>query len=62
VTITWVEANGNVAALLSREGRAYALVSADASAKEIDQIMWVMNPSKLASISARILTRIPLSP
>jgi RNA polymerase sigma-70 factor (ECF subfamily) len=53
-TITWVEANGNVAALLSRDGRAYALVSADASAAEIEQIMWVMNPAKLASISARI--------
>ena len=53
-TITWVEANGNVAALLFREGRAYALVSADASATEIDQIMWVINPAKLASISARI--------
>jgi RNA polymerase sigma-70 factor (TIGR02957 family) len=53
-TITWVEANGSVAALVSREGRAYALVSAVASAAEIEQIMWVMNPTKLASISARI--------
>jgi RNA polymerase sigma-70 factor (ECF subfamily) len=53
-TITWVEANGNVAALVSREGRAYALVSADASGAEIEQIMWVMNPAKLASISAQI--------
>lgn len=54
VAITWVEANGKVAALLSREGRPYALVSAEASATEIEQIMWVMNPAKLASISALI--------
>ena len=53
-TITWVEANGNLAALLSRGGRVYALVSADASAAEIERIMWVMNPAKLVSISARI--------
>jgi RNA polymerase sigma-70 factor (ECF subfamily) len=53
-TITWVEANGNVAALVSRDGRAYALVSADASAAEIEQIMWILNPAKLASISSRI--------
>lgn len=53
-TITWVEANGSLAALVSREGRAYGLVSGDASAAEIEQIMWVINPAKLASISARI--------
>ncbi len=53
-TITWVEANGNLTALLSREGRAYALASIDASGEEIDRILWVMNPAKLASISARI--------
>ncbi|WP_433970121.1 hypothetical protein [Tunturiibacter gelidiferens] len=53
-TITWVEANGSVAALVSRQGRAYGLVSGDASAAEIEQIMWVINPAKLASISARI--------
>jgi hypothetical protein len=50
--VTWIEANGNVAALVSREGRAYALVSADISGAEIEQVMWVMNPAKLASISA----------
>ena len=53
-TITWVEANGSAAALVSRDGRAYALISADAPAGEIEQIMWVLNPAKLASISARI--------
>jgi len=53
-TITWVEANGGIAALVSRDGNAHALVSAETSATEIEQIMWVMNPVKLGSISARI--------
>lgn len=52
--VTWVEANGGLAALLSRDGRAYALVSIDASDKEVDRILWIMNPAKLASISGRI--------
>jgi RNA polymerase sigma-70 factor (ECF subfamily) len=53
-TITWVEANGMPAALLSRDGRAYALVSIDVSGEEIGRLLWVMNPAKLASISARV--------
>ena len=53
-TITWVEANGGLAAVLSRDGQAYALLSIDASGEEIDRLLWVMNPAKLASISARI--------
>ncbi len=52
-TISWVEANGNPAAFLSREGKAYALVSIDVSAEGIAQILWVINPAKLAAISAR---------
>ena len=53
-TITWVEANGGLAALLSRDGNAYALISIDASGEEVDRILWIMNPAKLASISASI--------
>jgi len=53
-TVVWVEANGSPAALVSRDGRAQALVSIDASGEEADRILWIMNPAKLASISARI--------
>ena len=53
VTITWVEANGNVAAFLTRDGQPYALASVDASGGEIDRMLWVMNPSKLTSIPPR---------
>jgi RNA polymerase sigma-70 factor (TIGR02957 family) len=51
-TITWVDANGGLAALLSRDGQPYALVTIHASDAEIEQILWIMNPAKLASISA----------
>lgn len=54
-TVTWVGANGSPAALISRDGRAQALVSIDASGEEVDRILWIMNPAKLASISARVL-------
>lgn len=53
-TIAWVQANGSTAALVFRDGRACALVSADVSAAEIEQILWVLNPAKLTSISARV--------
>ena len=52
-TICWIEANGSPAALMSRDGRPYALASIDVSGDEIDRILWVMNPDKLASIAAR---------
>jgi RNA polymerase sigma-70 factor (TIGR02957 family) len=55
-SVTWVEANSGLAALLSRDGHAYALVSIDASSEEIDRILWIMNPAKLTSISASIAT------
>jgi hypothetical protein len=38
-TITWVDANGGLAALLSRDGEPYALVAIDASDPEIEQIL-----------------------
>lgn len=53
-TITWVEANGGIAALISRDGQPHGLVSAETSDAEIEQLLWVINPAKLASISARI--------
>jgi RNA polymerase sigma-70 factor, ECF subfamily len=58
-TISWVETNGGLAALVSRDGRACALISIDASGEEIDRILWVLNPAKLASISAQTAPEIP---
>lgn len=52
VSLTWVEANNQPAALISRDGVAIALASIEATEEGIQQILWVMNPTKLTSISA----------
>jgi RNA polymerase sigma-70 factor (TIGR02957 family) len=54
LTLAWVEANGQQSILLSRDGEPVALVTTDASAQSIHQIMWVMRPSKLAAISRAV--------
>ena len=51
VTLEWVEANGQASALISRDGTAATLVTIDASAQGVEQILWFMRPSKLAAIS-----------
>jgi RNA polymerase sigma-70 factor (TIGR02957 family) len=51
MTLTWVETNGQASVLMSRDGIPVALATIDASAHGIDQIMWIMRPSKLAAIS-----------
>lgn len=57
MTLAWVETNGQASVLMSRENVPVALATIDASAEGIDQIMWIMRPSKLAAIStARLST------
>ncbi len=51
VTIAWIETNGQAAALILRDGAPVGLATIDASARGIDQIMWIMRPSKLSAIS-----------
>jgi RNA polymerase sigma-70 factor (ECF subfamily) len=46
-TVSWVEANGRPAILVSRDGAAYALITITASDDGIDQLLWVLNPDKL---------------
>ena len=50
VTVSWVEVNGQAAVLVSRDGIAGALGTIDASVDGIEQIRWIMRPSKLAAI------------
>lgn len=52
VTITKIEANGQPSMLISRDGAAVGLVTIAASGDGIDQIFWMMRPSKLAALSA----------
>ncbi len=51
VTISFIEANGQGCMLMSREGDVVALATVDASEQGIEQLMWIMRPSKLAGIS-----------
>ena len=50
VTVSVVEANGQGCALISRDGAVVALVTVGASEEGIDQIMWMLRPSKLAGV------------
>ena len=53
VALAWVETNGQASILMSRDGIPVALVTIGTSAQGIDQIMWIMRPSKLAAINRR---------
>jgi len=50
VTVSLVEANGQACALISREGAVVALVTVGASEEGIDEIMWMLRPSKLGGV------------
>ncbi|QOY91803.1 RNA polymerase sigma-70 factor [Paludibaculum fermentans] len=50
VTLEWIEANGQACVLLCRDGAAVALATVDASAEGIEQVLWVMRPSKLSGV------------
>lgn len=51
-TLSWIEANGQSAALVSRGDRVIALVTVDVSLDGIDRILWVMSPAKLSRLVA----------
>lgn len=52
VSLTWIQANGEPALLITRDGAPVALASVDADAEGITQILWVMHPAKLAAVMA----------
>jgi RNA polymerase sigma-70 factor (ECF subfamily) len=51
MTLSWVQTNGQAAVLMSRHGIRVAFATIDLSKRGIDQIMWIMRPSKLKAIS-----------
>ncbi len=54
VTVSFIQANGRAAAILSRAGVVAMLVTVDASPEGIDEIMWFMRPSKLSGVAPSV--------
>jgi DNA-directed RNA polymerase specialized sigma24 family protein len=54
VTVACTEANGQLCALIQRRRAVTALVTVDGSTQGIQQIIWMMRPSKLAAVSATV--------
>jgi len=52
--LRWAELNGATAAVVHRDGALFAAVTISASADGIDQVLWLMNPAKLAPVAAQI--------
>jgi len=47
VDLRWVEANGRPSVELSRDGVPFTILAVTTSESGIDQLLWLMNPSKL---------------
>lgn len=52
VDIEWAQQNGQATAVLSRDGIVFAVVTPDASASGINQLLWMIYPAKFAAVSA----------
>ncbi|MEV6923633.1 RNA polymerase sigma-70 factor [Dactylosporangium sp. NPDC051485] len=52
VDLRWVTTNGQTSAVLRRGDELLGMVTINASASGIDQVLWMMNPEKLAAFSA----------
>lgn len=55
-TLSWMQVNGQSSVLITREGVIIALVTVFASPQGINQILWVLNPAKLAAIAKSLPT------
>jgi hypothetical protein len=62
LTLEWVETNGQPSVLLLRDGVAVALATVDAWAEGIHQTLWIMRPSKLASLASSVHRRTSAPP
>ncbi|RKT55773.1 RNA polymerase sigma-70 factor [Saccharothrix australiensis] len=48
--VSWATVNGGGAAVLRRDGVAFAVLTVAASEEGVDRIFWMMNPGKLAAV------------
>ncbi|GAA2335379.1 RNA polymerase sigma-70 factor [Dactylosporangium salmoneum] len=51
VEVAWAETNGQASAVLRRDGKAFAVLTVDASDEGIDRVLWWMAPAKLTGIA-----------
>lgn len=51
VEVRWTNMNGQAFAVLVREGVVYGVVTISASAEGIDQVLWMVNPDKLTTVT-----------
>ncbi|WP_147945031.1 RNA polymerase sigma-70 factor [Microbispora hainanensis] len=52
VEVEWADVNGQPAALLRHDGELFTVLTVNASEEGIDQVLWLMNPAKIAPLSA----------
>ncbi|MCK2218665.1 RNA polymerase sigma-70 factor [Actinomadura sp. ATCC 31491] len=52
VEVAWASVNGQPAALLSRDGEVFTVLTVEASREGIEQVLWMMNPAKLTAVPA----------
>jgi RNA polymerase sigma factor (sigma-70 family) len=53
VEVVDVDVNGEPAVRLAKDGATFAVLTVVASADGIDQLLWMMNPHKLAAVASR---------
>lgn len=57
VTLTWIQTNGRSSVILSRDGAIMTVATIDASVEGIEQILWMMRPSKLTAIPSAMIQK-----
>ena len=60
LTITAIQANGQACALMLRAGVVAMLVTIEASPDGIEEILWIMRPSKLTRVATSLSPRAPM--
>ncbi|MFC5752400.1 RNA polymerase sigma-70 factor [Actinomadura rugatobispora] len=53
VGVRWASVNGQAAALLFRDGEMFTVLTVNGSDDRIDQVLWMMNPSKITAARTR---------
>ena len=48
--VRWAITNGQTSAVLLRDGSVYGVLTVTASAEGIDQVLWMVNPEKIAAV------------